>query len=112
MEKHINTKYSKKSYKCHEVFESETVLKSRTEEEHKSEYISQSAAKLDSEPIIPECSLCEDRFPSQIEYTEHFTTNIDEIHGIDKEDLKNRHEVFECSLTVVYGLIWTNLVQS
>ena len=101
MKKHINTKHSKQSYncyKCHEVFESETVPKSHTEDKHKSEYISQSAAKLDSEPIIPECSLCEDRFTSQMEDTEHINTYIDEIQGIDIEDLKNGHEVFECSL--------------
>ena len=101
MKKHINTKHSKKSYdcyKCHEVFKDETGLKLHMENKHESENKKETAAKLNSESIVPECSLCDDTFTSQVEYTEHINTHIDEIQGIDFEDLKNRHEMFECSM--------------
>ena len=67
MKKHVNTKHSNKSYDCftcHEVFQSETVLKRHMENKHKAEPKSDTVEQSNSEPIVPECSLCDDTFTS------------------------------------------------
>ena len=68
------------------------------ENKHRAEPKFNAVEQLYSEPIVPECSLCEDTFNSEEEYTDHINAHIEEIQGIDIEDLKNGHEVFKCSM--------------
>ena len=59
MKKHINTKQSNNNYDCytcHEVFQSETVLKTHIENKHKAEPKANMVEQLNSEPIVLECS--------------------------------------------------------
>ena len=101
MKKHINTKHSNKSYdcsNCHELFQSQTVLKRHMENKHKAEPKSDTVEPSKSEPIVPKRSLCDDAFNSVEEYTDHINTHLDKIQGIDIEDLKNGHESFGCSM--------------
>ena len=44
-----------------------------------------------------ECSMCEEKFDTYNEYTDHVNDHLKEIEDLDMEDLKSGHEVFECS---------------
>jgi hypothetical protein len=101
MKKHVNTNHSTQSYDCYtclEVFQSETVLKRHMENKHKGEPKSDTVEQTNSEPIVSECSLCDDKFNSEEEYTDHINAHLEDIQGIDIEDLKNGHEAFACSM--------------
>ena len=73
------------------MLQSETVLKRHIENKHKAEPKSDTVEQSNTEPIFPECSLCDDTFNSEEEYTDHINIHLDEIQGIDIEDLKNGH---------------------
>ena len=45
-----------------------------------------------------ECSLCEDRFSSELELKKHKDEHIEEIEGLDIASLTNEHDLFECNL--------------
>ena len=72
--------------------------------DHKGEHANKNSMhkdKLNCDISVPEGSLCDDTFASNEEYTEHVNkTHLNEIQKVDFDDLKNLHEVFECSLCV------------
>ena len=51
----------------------------------------------DSISNVKECSLCEDRFPTNEEFKIHVANNLTDIQEIDIEYLKNGHEIFVCN---------------
>ena len=52
---------------------------------------------IQQEPEISECSICDDKFITEEEYTNHVKEHLEEIKDIDIEFLKNGHEIFDCS---------------
>ena len=51
----------------------------------------------DSSQGDPECSMCQDKFPTSKEFNSHIEEHLKEIEDIDVEYLKSGHEEFECS---------------
>ena len=46
---------------------------------------------------ISECSICDDKFLTEEEYTNHIQEHLQEIKEIDVEYLKSGHEIFDCN---------------
>ena len=79
IKKRINIKHNKslKCNKCDKKCDSNAILTKHTEESH-----------YDGFQItgVPEFSLCEDTFSTDMEYEEHVNTHLEEINDIDTED--------------------------
>ena len=106
LNKHINTKHPRIGVKCDK--RQKTLQRKENIEQHKeSEYKSNIESKADIETEndtqndiktdISECSICEDKFLTEEEYTHHIQEHLEEIKDIDIEFLKNGHEIFDCS---------------
>ena len=91
MKKRINTKHNR-SLKCNKFnkkFSSNEILNKHLDESHND--VSQITD-------VPECSLCDDKFSTNVDYEEHVNAHVKEINDIDREDLINGYKIFVCSL--------------
>ena len=105
LNKHIHTKHAEVDAhcgKCPNNSQSEEQMKHHKESEDKNNIESQVDIEAEKdinkhiETDVSECSICEDKFQTEEEYTKHIQDHLEEIKDIDIEYLKSGHEIFKC----------------
>ena len=92
-------------YKCKQCdynCEKEITLKKHTNTKHIKHYGTcniepEEVSQHNSENNRTECSICEEKFLTEEEYTNHIQEHLKEIKEIDIEYLKSGHEIFDCN---------------